>query len=156
MPDGEELAEQADERLNHVTRPGLPNASAAQVDGIFIAPIASAPMERRRVATLVAGEGILGDRYAKKAGTYDVIRASCKNPGEREPGRGLTLVSADDVERALNEAGVEPLQSIGDLRRNIAIRGISAIQLLNAVGAHLYNVSRPIRSSSRLTQSHSA
>eukprot|EP00962_Isochrysis_galbana_P035493 scaffold12181_cov213-Isochrysis_galbana.AAC.1 len=79
-------------------------------------------------------QGIVGDRYAKAAGTYDVLLASSKTPGEREPGRSITLVSADDVEKALDAAGVQPLESIGDLRRNIVLRGISAKELLDAIG----------------------
>jgi hypothetical protein len=105
------------------------------VDGIFIAPTASAQMQRQRSVQVVAGQGIVGDRYAVGAGTYDVLRASSKKPGEREPGRSITLVSADDVEKAFDAAGVQRLESIGDLRRNIALRGISAKELLNAIGA---------------------
>lgn len=104
------------------------------VDGIFIAPSASAPMQRRHSVQVIAGQGIVGDRYAKAAGTYDVLLASSKTPGEREPGRSITLVSADDVEKALDAAGVQPLESIGDLRRNIVLRGISAKELLDAIG----------------------
>lgn len=104
------------------------------IDGIFIAPSASAPMQRQQSVQVIAGQGIVGDRYAKDAGTYDVLRASVKKPGEREPGRSITLVSASDVEKALDAAGVQPLESIGDLRRNIAIHGISAKELMDSIG----------------------
>jgi MOSC domain-containing protein YiiM len=66
-----------------------------------------------------------GDRYANNIGTYSVLK---------EPGRQLTLLSADGVEVALKEEGKQ-LGSIGSLRRNIVLRGISSSELLQAIGS---------------------
>jgi MOSC domain-containing protein YiiM len=49
----------------------------------------------------------------------------------------MTLISADGVEEAFaaNAVDRESLKSIGDLRRNVVLRGISSSDLLNAVGS---------------------
>lgn len=92
------------------------------------------PMKALTRATLVAGKGIEGDRYCNRVGTYSVLRASKLQPGQPEPGRQVTLVSADSVEQALQQGGITPPACLGDLRRNIVVRGISAQELLSAVG----------------------
>ena len=82
------------------SEPGLPTFVArtgfgrrmARVDSIFIAPASAAPMESVETAKLIAGLGIDGDRYAVGTGTY-----SAKFLGE--PGKHLTMVSADGVEQ---------------------------------------------------------
>ena len=107
------------------------------IAGIFVAPASSQPMESRRSAVCVKGVGIAGDRYATHTGSYSLFRASRRMPDAREPGRQLTVLSADSVEAALDAAGVQASASLGDLRRNILIRGISAQQLLNAIGSEL-------------------
>lgn len=94
-------------------------------------------MERLAEAEVVAGEGIADDRYATKKGTYSVLRVATKRPGEREPGRQITLVSADSVDKALRDKGIEPLASVGSLRRNIVLRGITAAELLDSIGSEL-------------------
>ncbi|KAJ1464171.1 hypothetical protein T484DRAFT_3407813 [Baffinella frigidus] len=83
-----------------------------KVDGIFVAPAASLPMEERDSAELIAGKGISGDRYASQTGTYSVLRVSAQRPGEREPGRQITLLSADSVDAALARAGLTPVGSL--------------------------------------------
>jgi len=108
-----------------------------KVDGIFVAPAASLPMEERDSAELIAGKGISGDRYASQTGTYSVLRVSAQRPGEREPGRQITLLSADSVDAALARAGLTPPASLGDLRRNVVLRGVSAAQLLSAIGTEI-------------------
>ena len=104
-----------------------------RVAGIYIAPASAAPMESLLSATLIEGRGIEGDRYALHTGTYSALRASAKAPGEREPGRQLTMVSADGVEASLKRAGVKPPPCL-EFRRNIVLKGISAEELLSAVG----------------------
>ena len=57
-------------------------------------------MKSLNVATLIRGVGIEGDRYALETGTY-----SAKFFGE--PGKNLTLVSADGVEAKMAEKKFE-------------------------------------------------
>lgn len=93
------------------------------IEGIFACSEASGEMISQSSATLIQGVGLEGDRYAKQAGTYSVLT---------EPGRQLTLISADGVENALSG---QELPSIGCLRRNVVLRGISAQDLQSAIGS---------------------
>jgi MOSC domain-containing protein YiiM len=104
------------------------------IEGIFLSPKASLPMQCVETGTLVEGKGLEGDRYCTLSGTYSHIRVSKLYKGQREPGRQLTLVSADSVEAALKRNGLEALGSLGDLRRNIVVRGLSCESLLAAIG----------------------
>lgn len=104
------------------------------VDAVYIAPAAGERMQEVAKATLVAGRGIIGDRYCARKGTYSLFRASIKEPGKREPGRQLTLVSAEGLEQALIMAGVPALGSLGDMRRNVVVRGVPGAELQAAVG----------------------
>jgi hypothetical protein len=114
------------------------------IDGIFLARSAGAAMESLEKAVLIQGVGIQGDRYAQQAGTYSVLLP-------KEPGRQLTLISADSVEevfstslssctstnttiRNKNQGKLMKLNSVGDLRRNVVLRGISGKQLLQSIG----------------------
>eukprot|EP00930_Biecheleria_cincta_P087262 TRINITY_DN76509_c0_g1_i1.p1 TRINITY_DN76509_c0_g1~~TRINITY_DN76509_c0_g1_i1.p1 ORF type:complete len:285 (-),score=34.48 TRINITY_DN76509_c0_g1_i1:31-771(-) len=81
-------------------------------------------MEARQSVQIVAGKGVEGDRYCTARGTYTTIK---------EPGRQLTLISADAVETQVMSSGLEPFP-IGDLRRNIILRGIDKDGLNNLTG----------------------
>jgi malonyl CoA-acyl carrier protein transacylase len=104
--------------------------------GIYRASEASADMESLDEGLLVAGVGLHGERYARHVGTYSVLRISQSHPGEREPGRQLTLLSADSVRERLKEANLSlhPTSSLGNLRRNLVVTGVSAEQLMNGAG----------------------
>jgi len=79
-------------------------------------------------ARLIKGVGIEGDRYANATGTY-----SAKFLGE--PGKHLTMLSADGVEATVAAtAGMEPFESLSELRRNLVVRGLSAAALNDMVG----------------------
>ena len=90
-------------------------------------------MESLAKANLLAGVGIEGDRYARKVGTYSVFRSSKLKSGEQEPGRQLTLISADGAEAVLSKAGIS-VDDLGSLRRNIVLRGVPEGDLLKWVG----------------------
>lgn len=116
----------------------LPPLATGAVEGIFIAEEAGGPMQSLPEARVVQGRGIFGDRYCKRKGTYSVFRASKLNPGQREPGRQLTLVSAEDVEAAFKANGMAPLESLGTLRRNVVVRGIPGELLQSALGRRIH------------------
>lgn len=99
------------------------------VDAIYSCKKSGDDMSLLNEATLIAGMGIKGDRYSLGTGTYQLFR---------EPGKQLTLISADGVEANLAAAGV-PLEKIcvRTLRRNIALRGISASALNETLGMRL-------------------
>ena len=73
-----------------------PDASAgiatATIDGIYYASNASNDMMSIGTGQLIEGLGLKGDRYCQNVGTYSVLK---------EPGRQLTIISADGVEEEL-------------------------------------------------------
>jgi MOSC domain-containing protein YiiM len=106
----------------------------ARIEGIFLAKYSSELMISVPEGRLLADQGLEGDRYCHGVGTYSVFRSSRLNPGQPEPGRQLTLISLDSIEAAFQRNNLPHPTSWGDLRRNIAIRGISAEELLNSMG----------------------
>jgi len=104
------------------------------LNGIFISSLASEPMTALESANLIENQGIEGDRYCNNQGTYSCLRASKKKPGEREPGRQLTILSKESILKAFQRNNLVAPQSLGDLRRNLVVDGISAQELLDAIG----------------------
>ena len=80
---------------------------------IQIAPAATEKLVSVREIRAVAGEGLEGDRYFKKSGTYSNI------PGG---GRQITLIELESVEALKRDLKIElePAQT----RRNIVTRGV--------------------------------
>lgn len=101
-------------------------STTPHIEGIFITPCSAAPMQPLEVGTLIKGVGIEGDRYALGTGTYSAAFL-------KEPGKNLTVISADAVEAEMAKVGMEPLP-MGDMRRNLVVRGLSAETLNDMVG----------------------
>jgi MOSC domain len=92
-----------------------------RLEGICIAAAASAPMRTLESAELVAGVGIVGDRYAAGVGFY--------SPRPTEPGaREVTLIEAEALDWVASEHNItlQPSQH----RRNLTTRGIRLGELL--------------------------
>lgn len=99
----------------------------AKVHSIHVSDASMRPMRSIESARLIAGKGIEGDRYATGEGTYVAFQ---------EPGRQLTLISKESAEAHL--AGVARGQvSVGNLRRNVVVSGMSARDLEDAIGCVL-------------------
>ena len=86
---------------------------------IHIAPAAAAVMTSVKEVRAVLGQGLEGDRYAAKLGTYS------KDPGS---GRDVTLIESEVVEALRRDYHVE--LNPGESRRNIVTRGISLNHLV--------------------------
>jgi len=99
----------------------------ARIDSIYVSPASAAPMEPRTTATLIAGVGIKGDRYAIRRGTYSSSFFS-------EPGRHLTMASSDAAEEAISRTKMEPFEYRSQLRRNVIVEGLTATALNAMVG----------------------
>jgi len=80
---------------------------------------AAAPMQRLPAATLVAGVGLEGDRYALGGGTWAQYPQLEKQ---------LTLIDADEVAAVARETGSALLP--GDTRRNLVTTGIELLDLV--------------------------
>lgn len=83
------------------------------VVAIHIAREAAGPMASLPEVLAVPGQGLVGDRYFRKVGTYS---------GRPGPGRELTLIEAEAVEALEREVGITLSPSA--TRRNIATRGV--------------------------------
>lgn len=86
---------------------------AGHIAFIQITPIATERLVSVREVRAIAGEGLLGDRYIKKAGTFS------NKPGG---GRQITLIELESVEALKRDLKIElePAQT----RRNIVTRGV--------------------------------
>ena len=84
------------------------------VEAIYITPTRHASQARVTEARIVAGSGIVGDRYYTAQARY--------------PGQNVTLVEVDEIERfnRENDARVE----LDGTRRNIVTRGIRLAALV--------------------------
>jgi len=84
-----------------------------QVEAIHVAAEAAGPSTAVPSVRAVAGRGLEGDRYFRRAGTYS------KHPGT---GREVTLIEAEAIEALARDAGIvlEP----GASRRNIVTRSV--------------------------------
>ena len=83
------------------------------VVSINITPDGAQPMSAVAQVTAVAGQGLEGDRYYKKTGTFSAT------PGT---GREVTLIESEAIEAL--ERDYEMTLSPGDARRNIVTRGV--------------------------------
>ena len=87
-------------------------------------------MQSVECANLIAGRGLEGDRYSLGQGTYSALP---------EVGRQLTLMSEHVLEHEFFQNSnttthAALLLDIGQLRRNVVVRGISPSDLLATVG----------------------
>ncbi len=98
------------------------------VDSLWITPYSGEEPVSKTEIDLVKDRGIEGDRYFLGKGTFSALP---------EKGRQCTLISADSATKGLAEAGLQ-VKSIGSLRRNIAVRGLSGAELLEAVGREVH------------------
>ena len=86
----------------------------AVVESIHIGEAGGASMTEIAEARLVAGQGIVGDRYYGETGTF--------SQDLPDPDHELTLIAIEEIE-AFNAATGRSLGA-GELRRNVVTRGI--------------------------------
>jgi MOSC domain-containing protein YiiM len=90
-----------------------------KVESIYIAAAAQGPMQAVAEAVAIPGEGLAGDRYALKLGTFY----------KPEPDYELTLIEVEAIEAIQREYGVE--LDAGDARRNLVTRGVALNHLVD-------------------------
>ena len=83
------------------------------VEKIFTGPPAGGPLVEHQRVTVVAGAGIVGDRYFDR---------------HEEPGQNITLIEAEEIELFFNEHNRSPDLSV--TRRNLVIRGVRVSELI--------------------------
>lgn len=96
-------------------------ASLAHVESIHVTPDRGRPTRSIGSVRAVPGVGLEGDRYARGRGTWG-------RRGARGPGRDLTLIEAEEVERLALDFGIE--LAPGESRRNVTTRGARLNELV--------------------------
>lgn len=87
--------------------------STAQIEAIYIAPMARAAVVVVPEATLAAGRGIVGDRYFDQQGTFS----------DWSQDHEFTLIEVEAIEAVEVEYGL--ILAPGETRRNVTTRGIA-------------------------------
>ena len=95
--------------------------SMAHVEAIHLASDRGRPTRSIGSVRAVPGVGLEGDRYARGLGTWG-------RRGARGPGRDLTLIEAEEVERLALDFGIE--LAPGESRRNVTTRGVRLNELV--------------------------
>jgi 8-oxo-dGTP pyrophosphatase MutT (NUDIX family) len=90
-----------------------------RVEQIRIASAAGGPMRALSQADVIAGAGLAGDRYARRAGYWLDDRVS----------RDLTLIEAEALDGLRQEHGIA--LAPGETRRNLTTRGVKLEELIN-------------------------
>lgn len=80
---------------------------------IHLTPAAGQPMLSIDKAHIVPGQGMEGDRYFSRTGTYS---------DKSGPDRELTLIEIEAIEALTQEEGIELI--VGETRRNLITRGV--------------------------------
>ncbi|WP_188149729.1 MOSC domain-containing protein [Teredinibacter waterburyi] len=86
-----------------------------QVEEIIIAETAGGEMVAQQSAELVAGQGIVGDRYFSSQGTFSDLLLESQD-------FEVTLIEQEEIEAFNEAAGLD--YSASDFRRNIVTRGV--------------------------------
>jgi MOSC domain-containing protein YiiM len=94
--------------------------SEGRVEGIFIGPEHSGPVYEVPEVEATPGQGLAGDRHFG-------------DHSDEEPGRDITLIEAESLERLTEETGI--VLGPGESRRQITTRGV---RLLELVGRRFY------------------
>jgi MOSC domain-containing protein YiiM len=92
-----------------------------RVEAIHIAGDRGRPTRSVESVRALPGVGLEGDRYASGRGTWG-------RRGTRGPGRDLTLIEAEEVERLAMHFGIE--LAPGESRRNVTTRGVRLNELV--------------------------
>jgi hypothetical protein len=96
--------------------------SHGQVIGIFIAPAGKAPLQRVDQVRAKPGQGLEGDRYFKRTGSF--IKPDKPLPDSQE----ATLIEAEALDAIRRESDI--LLELNESRRNIVTRGVALNHLV--------------------------
>jgi MOSC domain-containing protein YiiM len=105
--------------------------ASPQIYSLYIANLAGEPMMQIERAKIIAGEGIVGDRYATGLGAFS---------GTKPKIRHISIITLSGIEDANHQllANQHTLFSESDTRRNIVIDYLSASELNALVGKTFY------------------
>ena len=105
--------------------------ASPQIHSIYIAARAGELMVQLARTEIIAGEGIVGDRYAQGRGAFSKTKSKIRH---------ISLIALSGIENANGQlrAKQQTPFSEGDTRRNLVIQGISEEELNGLVGQIFY------------------
>lgn len=105
--------------------------ASPQIHSIYIANLAGEPMMQIEQAEIIAGMGIVGDRYAADLGAFSKTKPKIRH---------ISLISLSGIADANRQllANQHIPFSEGDTRRNVVIDHLSADELNSLVGKTFY------------------
>jgi MOSC domain-containing protein YiiM len=105
--------------------------ASPQIHSLYIANLAGEPMFQIEQASIVSGEGIVGDRYAAGLGAFSATKPKIRH---------ISLIALSGIADANRQLRVNQhiLFRAGDTRRNIVINHLSADELNSLVGKTFY------------------
>jgi len=105
--------------------------ASPQIHSLYIASLAGKPMIQIERADIIAGQGIIGDRYASGLGAFSISHPKIRH---------ISLIALSGIADANHYLLAKrfPLFSGGDTRRNIVIDRFSTVELNNLVGKVFY------------------
>jgi len=105
--------------------------ASPQIHSIYIAARAGELMAQLTRVEIIAGKGIVGDRYAEARGAFSKTTSKIRH---------ISLIALSGIENANWQlcAKQQTLFSEGDTRRNLVIQGISEEELNGLVGQIFY------------------
>lgn len=107
------------------------NKLSPKIHSIYIAKVAGAPMEQANEASIIAAEGIKGDRYAAGIGAFSISKPKIRHVTL------ITLSGLSDANHTLVKNAYSPFLE-SETRRNIVIENFSADELNALVGQTFY------------------
>lgn len=96
---------------------------SGSVVSIHISPEATKPLAAVDQARAVPGQGLEGDRYFEKAGSFEDEKNN-----EHDPGREVTLIESETIEAVIRDYKLDV--GPGLPRRNIVTRGVALNHLV--------------------------
>jgi hypothetical protein len=105
--------------------------ASPQIHSIYIAARAGELMMQLARAEVIAGEGIVGDRYALGIGAFSKTKPKIRH---------ISLIALSAIENANGQLDTKQQTPFGggDTRRNLVIKGISEEELNGLVGRTFY------------------
>ncbi len=107
-------------------------SKSIQIQAIYFAPQAGAPMQSVEMAELIAGEGIQGDRYALQTGAFS------QNLPQKIRHISLIAQTGIDIANEWLKGSEEPVFAASETRRNIVLSNITAAELNDYVGKNFF------------------
>jgi hypothetical protein len=101
--------------------------ASPRIHSLYITSLAGKPMMQIERADIIAGQGIVGDRYATGLGAFSISTPKIRH---------ISLITLSGIADANHQLLSNQYATFGegDTRRNIVINHFSAIELNNLVG----------------------